>query len=203
MTFLETLASCQESRARCGKQLITSSGVGQRFQMGPWRLQEDRNHPGNRPDPDDPRVAHHLGMMCGMRPGGGNGGLERGGCASGNRPALSLRPNTAFRPCDRNSSLESASHNVVNTLQLRGQEKISCSIFTRPLGAVAVSDQGELRQLSGNIRMVSREKPARILPNSANSDSESDLPFHDDGPFFRAEIVTRNQFTSRETKFFV
>jgi hypothetical protein len=108
MTFLKTFAGRvgqDRTRRRAARKaepdvesnLSRVPALGKGFRSVRGRLQEDRNHPGNRPDLDHPQVAQHLGVVCGMRPGGGNGGVERGGGSLGNRPTSYYDPTNAPR----------------------------------------------------------------------------------------------------------
>jgi hypothetical protein len=108
MTFLKTFegrVGQDRTRWRAARKaepdvesnLSRVPALGKGFRSGRGRLQEDRNHPGNRPDLDHSKVAHHLGVVCGMRPGGGNGGLAGGRGALGNRPTSYYDPTNAPR----------------------------------------------------------------------------------------------------------
>jgi hypothetical protein len=108
MTFLKTFegrVGQDRTRWRAARKtepdvesnLSRVPALGKGFRSGRDRLQEDRNHPGNRPDLDHSQVAHHLGVVCGMRPGSGNGGLAGGGGALGNRPTSYYDPTNAPR----------------------------------------------------------------------------------------------------------
>jgi hypothetical protein len=108
MTFLKTFEGCVgQDRTRCRaarkaepdveSNLSRVPALGKGFRSARGRSQADRNHPGNRPDLDHSQVAHHLGVVCGMWPGGGNGGVERGGGALGNRPTSYYDPTNAPR----------------------------------------------------------------------------------------------------------
>jgi hypothetical protein len=72
--------------------------LGKGCRTGCGCLQKDRDHRGNRPGLDHSQIARHQRMVCGMWPGGGHGGVERGGGAFGHYAAQAVR--TSDDPTD-------------------------------------------------------------------------------------------------------